>query len=272
MTSPTRVQDGTYEISAIAFNASGLSGTTGSVQVQVNRQIPGQPPGFLAGRDTKITGNGTIGGVDLDWLPVGDGDVLYYRIYRQIGTAAPVLLATTADDSITAYTDLTPPANPTNWTANGTQKTACSSPIQSASSSLSYYVVAVDQNGASPREGTPTATIDVNKCNHVPKPIPCCISIINNADGTLSLNGSLPAAPTDPDSGDAVNALRVYRWTGGSATTPSIVADRYEFLFVAGLTGFTDFSPRPGGVNQKYCITTVDTHMEESACSNVVTG
>jgi Tfp pilus assembly protein PilV len=89
MNSSTRVQDGSYEISATAFNANGVSGSTGSVQVLVNRQIPSMPGGYTVGRDTRITGNGSIGGVDLDWLPANDRDVLYYRIYRQAGTATP---------------------------------------------------------------------------------------------------------------------------------------------------------------------------------------
>jgi hypothetical protein len=134
-------------------------------------------------------------------------------------------------------------------------------------------VVAVDQSGTSPREGTPTAKTDVNLCNHAPKPLQNnTLQLINNADGTISLTGSLPVSPMDPDVGDTVNAIRVYRWTGGSNTTPAIPGDRYEYLLLAGLTGYTDFSPRPNGVNQKYCITTVDKYMEESACSNVVTG
>ncbi len=264
------VFDGSYEISAAVFDSNGKSGTIGSVQVQVNRRAPGMPGNYTAGRDTEIDGNGTIGGVDLNWLPVPDRDVLYFRIYKKVGTGAATLLAQTADSSVTSYTDLTPPANPTDWSlkSSGADKT-CASPQQVAASQLYYYVVAVDQNGAAPREGTPTASIDVNLCNHAPKKMGS-ISLVNNSDGTVSLTGSLPGSPTDVDSADDIYAFRIYRWTGTSL--PVNPADRYDFVLLAGLTGFVDPSPRPGGVLQKYCVTTVDTRMQESPCSNVVTG
>ena len=89
--SGSEVFDGTYEVSATAIDANGDSGTQGSVQVQVNRRVPVAPAGFLSGRDTVILGNGTIGGVDVEWLPVPDKDILYYRIYRNSGSS-PVLV------------------------------------------------------------------------------------------------------------------------------------------------------------------------------------
>ena len=38
------------------------------------------------------------------------------------------------------------------------------------------------------------------------------------------------------------------------------------------VTSYTDSSADPGGVAQNYCVTAVDTHMNESTCSNGVTG
>ena len=266
--SSTAVADGSYEISAIAFDANGMTGTVGSVQVSLNRQAPSIPGGYLAGRDDVIGGNGTIGGVDLDWLPVPDGDVLSYRVYRQAGTSTPTLLAT-VDPSQTAYTDLTPAANPTDWYTSPTNKKSCSLPLASAPSTLKYWVVAVDQNGASLREGTPTAKIDVNLCNHAPKPL-TGLTLTQNPDGTILLDGTVPTSSPDPDSGDTINALRLYRWTG--STLPPNPGARLDYGFATAFTGFTDPSPRPGGVAQKYCVTTVDLYMQESPCSNVVTG
>jgi hypothetical protein len=37
-------------------------------------------------------------------------------------------------------------------------------------------------------------------------------------------------------------------------------------------TSTTDDSPDPGGVTQSYCITSVDTHLHESPCSNTFSG
>lgn len=263
----TEVFDGTYNIGATAFDVNGKSGTTGSVQVQVNRRAPIAPGGYVVGRNTAIGGNATIGGVDVDWLPVPDKDVLYYRVYRRAGTGAVSMLGQTTGSGVTSYIDKTPPANPTTWTS------ACASPRQAAASTLTYYVVAVDQNGSAPREGTPTAAVDVNACNTPPKKPPAnALQLTSNADGTVTLTGSLPAAPTDPDAGDKVDSVRIYRWTG--ASTPSDPADRLEFVPVTGTSfSFTDPAPRPGGMAQKYCFTNVDTRMQEStSCSDVVTG
>ena len=177
--SGSEVFDGTYEVSATAIDANGDSGTQGSVQVQVNRRAPVAPAGFLAGRDTVILGNGSIGGVDVEWLPVPDKDILYYRIYRDDGSG-PVLVKETSGTGVTSYTDRTVPANPTAWTA------PCSNPRQAAASPLDYYVVAVDQSGPSPREGTRTALIDVNSCNTPPA---------RSADRTRSRS---PRTPTEP--------------------------------------------------------------------------
>ena len=93
-----------------------------------------------------ILGNGSIGGVDVEWLPVPDKDILYYRVYRSTGSN-PVLVNQTSGPGVNSYTDRTVPANPTTWSA------PCSNPRQAAASQLYYYVVAVDQSGPSPREG-----------------------------------------------------------------------------------------------------------------------
>lgn len=264
--SGTEVFDGTYEVGATAFDINGKSGTTGSLLVQINRRRPVAPDNFLAGRNTFIVGNGSIGGVDLDWLPVPDKDVLYYRIYRKQGAAAPVMIKQTSGTSVTSYIDRTPPANPTIWSA------PCANPRQAAASTLSYYVVAVDQQGGTPRNGLSTPSIEVNACNTAPKNPPVgALQLADNPDGTLSLSGSMPASPSDPDAGDQVSAVRIYRWTGSE--TPSDTVDRLDFVPVSGSSfSYNDLAPRPGGVEQKYCFTNVDTRMQESFCSNVVTG
>ena len=264
--SGSEVFDGTYQLSATAFDVNGKSGTTGSVQVQVNRRKPAAPGGFVAGRDTLIGGNGAIGGVDVSWLPVPDKDVLYYRVYRRVGTGSALMLTQTSGSGVTSYVDRTPPSNPSSWSA------PCANPRQAATSTLTYYVVAVDQSGAAPRDGTQPTAKDVNACNTPPKNPPANIlSLANNANGTVTLSGSLPSAPTDPDAGDSVGSVRIYRWSGSS--TPSDPADRLELVPVTGSSfTFTDPAPRPGGVTQKYCFTNLDTRMQESSCSNVVSG
>ena len=264
--SGSEVVDGTYEVSATALDANGDSGTQGSIQVQVNRRTPVAPTGFLAGRDTVILGNGSIGGVDVEWLPVPDKDILYYRVYRNDGSG-PVLVNETSGPGVNSYTDRTVPANPTTWSA------PCSNPRQAAASQLYYYVVAVDQSGPSPREGAQTAHIDVNSCNTPPQDPPTdALTLAQNGDGTLTLTGQLPAAPGDADAGDQINAVRVYRWEGGN--TPRASGDRIQYQPIGSASSFTytDPLPRPGGVDQSYCFTIVDQRLQESNCSNVVVG
>jgi hypothetical protein len=38
------------------------------------------------------------------------------------------------------------------------------------------------------------------------------------------------------------------------------------------VTTATDNSPDPGGVQQNYCVTSVDLHLNESSCSNTFAG
>jgi type II secretory pathway pseudopilin PulG len=264
--SGTGVADGTYEISATAFDSNGRSGTIGSLQVVVNRRAPEAPGAFAAGRNSMIAGNSGNGGVDLNWLPVTDKDVLYYRIFREDLTGS-TLIKTTDGSGVTSYTDKTSPINPTPWV------TPCTTdPPQAALTTLEYRVVAVDQNGATPREGTPTASIDVNRCNTPPEPPPSgALGLTENGDGTITLDGALPPSPSDPDAGDEVASVRIYRWSG--TPNPSDVADRLELVPVEGASfTYTDPAPEPGGVEQNYCFTNVDSRLQESTCSNVVTG
>jgi type II secretory pathway pseudopilin PulG len=254
--SGSQVYDGTYEVSAIAYDANGNAGTEGTVEVQLNREAPHMPGSYTAGRDIEIMGNGTIGGVDLDWLPVPDQDVLYYRVYSRLGSGTPVLEYQTADASQTSYTDQTVAANPNAWGGGG-----CSNPLPADPNPLYYYVVAVDQNGSTPREGTQTASIDVNGCDHKPKNIGGFSKVVN-ADGTVTFDWDLPGNPVDPDSGDTLIGYRVYRWAGSGGET--IPDERIEYVLGSSTLTWTDVSPQPGGVTQNYCVRGVDTHMQES--------
>jgi hypothetical protein len=78
----------------------------------------------------------------------------------------------------------------------------------------------------------------------------------------------------DPDSGDTITSWRIYRWTPHGASLQMTVANRFQ-LVGAGtpaspITTATDASPDPGGTAQDYCVSAVDTHLDESPCSNVL--
>jgi len=80
--------DGTYTIAAVAYDANGNSGTRSTMVVNLNRHPVIAPTSFNAGW------NDLTGGVEIQWVPSVDQDVLYYRVYRQYGAGAAQLVTT----------------------------------------------------------------------------------------------------------------------------------------------------------------------------------
>ncbi len=250
--------DGTYTISAVAFDANGHSGTRSSVQVMVNRHQVIAPTTLSAGW------NNFVGGVDVQWVPSIDQDVQYYVVFHKVGTGSPVAVPGCTHVTGTSCTDMTaasPAAPPT-----------CLSPPQSYTASNIYWVVGVD---ADPVTGLPrqsalaSPTQDANLCDHPPSPPTGLTGSL--AAGQLTLNWTAPGAPGDVDPGDSISAWRVYRWPSGSSISKP--GSRLQLVGNGGgVTSAIDVSPDPGGVTQTYCVTAVDTHLNESACSNPVTG
>lgn len=250
--------DGTYTISAQAFDVNGNAGTKSQLQITVNLHQAIPPSTVYAGY------NQQIGGVDVQWVPSVDQDVLYYNVYSQYGTNTPVKVCS-AVTGLSCYDQSAP-------SPLATEPTTCTSSSQSFTTANSYWVVGVDTNSSTgqPRESTSTSTpVDADLCDHPP-------SAPTNLTGTLA-NGQITlnwTAPTDPDSWDSIQFWRIYRYSG---TTPNFPTDRYSLLGTLDssgnqVTSYTDSSPDPGGVQQNYCVTAVDTHMNESPCSNAVTG
>jgi Tfp pilus assembly protein PilV len=249
--------DGTYTISAQAFDAQGNSGTKSSLQITLNLHQAVPPATVYAGY------NSQIGGVDVSWTPSIDQDVLYYDVYRQYGSGSTVEVCAAVHGT-----------NCTDTTASspGTEPTTCTSSSQSFTTADRYWVVGVDTNSATgqPRESTSRSTaVDANLCDHPPSAPTSLAGTLSGGQMTLSWT-----APTDPDSWDSVQFWRIYRWTG---TGPGYPANRYGLIGTFGASGnavttYTDSSADPGGVAQNYCVTAVDTHMNESPCSNGVSG
>ncbi len=249
--------DGTYTISALAFDVNGDSGTKSSLQITLNRHQVIPPSSVNAGYNQRI------GGADVEWVPSVDQDVLYYDVYRQYGSNSAVEVC--ANVSGTSCTDLTAPSPLP-------EPSTCSTSSTSFTTADKFWVVGVDRDPSTgqPRVSTSQSTsVDADLCDHPP-------SAPTNLTGTLS-NGQMTlnwTAPSDPDSWDSVDFWRIYRWTG---TGPSYPGSRYELIGALNssnqqVTSYTDTSADPGGVAQNYCVTAVDTHMNESPCSGVVTG
>jgi prepilin-type N-terminal cleavage/methylation domain-containing protein len=71
--------DGTYTISAIAYDANGNAGTKSTLVITLDRHQVIAPASLNAGY------NQQIGGVDIQWVPSIDQDVQYYQVWHQVG-------------------------------------------------------------------------------------------------------------------------------------------------------------------------------------------
>jgi len=167
--------DGTYLVSARAFDSSARSGPTRSLSVTLNRFLPLPPSGFAAGR------NGAA--VEMEWLANQERDIVGYRAYRG-GT----MVASCSLTEETTCRDTNPPAQPL----------------------LTYTLVALDRDtSGNLREGAASAPVTVTQLNNPPNP-PTGLTASTNAAGSTVLTWQAPV-PADPDVGDSVAFYRIYR-------------------------------------------------------------
>jgi type IV pilus assembly protein PilV len=265
--------DGTYSISALALDPNGNSGTRSTLQVTVNEHQVVAPASFNAGFDQQISG------VDIQWVPSVDQDVLYYHVYHQYngGSPTPVSCSTpTGPVTDVTGTSCTDTANMATEAPPVNSQCTYQQPYPGVKTNV-YWVVGVDRDPVTnlPRESTlKSAQVDANLCDHAPSAPGNLTGSLNG--GALNLNWFAPAAPVDPDasSGDTITSWRVYRWPASQGNTPQLsVANRLQLVGAGNggsfVTTASDPSPDPSGVTQDYCLTSVDTHLDESPCSNV---
>lgn len=257
--------DGTYTISAIAYDANGHSGTRSTLQVTLNRHVVIAPATLTAGWDSQIHG------VDIQWVPSVDQDVLYYSVYHRIGSGVALLVPGCSQVHGTTCTDTTaispnPPAVPST----------CSSASQSYTTANTYWVIGVDADpttGAARASTQASPAFDANLCDHPPAAPSGLTGTLSS--GSLNLSWSVPASPVDPDSWDSIQQWRIYRWA--PSTSAQFPGSRLQLVGALSPSGganttAVDNSPDPGGVAQNYCVTSVDSHLDESSCSNVFSG
>jgi Tfp pilus assembly protein PilV len=255
--------DGTYPIAAEAFDGNGDTGTQSSLQIQLNRHQAIAPTSITAGWDHQTSA------VDVQWVPSVDQDILYYNVYHYYGSTGVATLACSHVTS-TSCTDSTA-LSPGLLSA---EPSTCSSTNTSWTTSNNYYVVGVDTDPTTglPRESTAKSTTsDANLCDHPPNAPTSLTASLSGS--TVNLSWTAPST-ADPDSWDKITSWRIYRWTGG--TSQPTVSGRYDLIGStngtgASVTSYTDNSADPSGVAQNYCVTAVDTHLDESPCSNTVT-
>jgi hypothetical protein len=172
----SQLYDGSYLVSAQAYDQFGAPGAARVVTVALNRNAPLAPPGFTGGW------NGSF--VEFEWLPNAEGDIEGYRLYRQ-DSGGPKLICGLSIE--TSCRDANPVDQP----------------------STTYFVVAVDRDpSGNLREGA-RSTKTVTQGNQAPNP-PTGLTATTDQYGHIVLSWDEPQ-PDDPDPGDSIDFYRIYR-------------------------------------------------------------
>jgi prepilin-type N-terminal cleavage/methylation domain-containing protein len=225
---PDSLVDGTYVVSAEAFDTYGVSGPSRSLTVTLNRLPPSKVEGLVGGR----TGDPSTPAdqvVDLEWLPNPERDIIGYSVQR-IDAAGNVVEVCAREDR-TACFDADPPVE----------------------DGLVYRVFAWDRNhvDGQPRASVQSDPLVVNMGNNPPAP-PVSPQAQLQADGSVQLSWTRPS-PEDPDAGDSIAFFRIYRDGLGRDS-------RYA------IWNGTDFNDgNTANTAHEYWITSVDTRYGESA-------
>jgi prepilin-type N-terminal cleavage/methylation domain-containing protein len=231
----TSVADGTYFVAVQAYDSSDASPGQRSVTVNVNRCVPTQVMNLYGGRNPLFSKQ-----VELNWDDNPEDDVLGYYVYRGIGSTTPAKIASGPCSGLLTVSN-------------------CTEPEPSSTSTLNYYVRAVDRDAAGTlREGIASTTLANATSNRAPG-APSIASA--GTSGTLYWTQT-----TDPDSGDSVDYYRVYRDGTG-------LANRYDVIDNVPYPGTAYIlwnEPNSGGTTHTYRVTAVDTHAAESAMSGSV--
>ena len=273
-TYPQTPVDGTYSVSAQAFDIAGAaSGDPVAETVKLNRFTPdvtaftttaGKNPLFSSTPEAEFYATNSAGArLDRDIVSYTFG-----RFYPSGSTTTYDYAGTCNAISGNWCQDTTFPTSP-SWvryelvpndlTTNGETRWAAN------------YVICNNTGGQ------PTCSRNVNSSNT--RPDPPSNLIATTSGNTVTLTWNLPTTYSgagDPDSGDCVDTFRIYRKTTG--TSPSIT-DRYgrtPFGVVSagcGTTSSTSFTDsNTGGSQHKYWVTSVDTRLAESTLLGPVTG
>jgi Tfp pilus assembly protein PilV len=218
--------DGTYIVSAEAFDMYDIAGPSKSLTVTLNRSAPDKVEGLAGGR------NGSV--VDLEWFEVGERDIIGYRVFRKVGgTELPI--PSCPMSTSTSCTDTSPP------------------PASDGNVDYVAYAYDLDTSGVQ-RKGPVASDVLTVEPNNNPPFAPLLFTATRNADDTTTLAWTRPV-PADPD-GDSIDFYRIYR----DGTT---IADRYSRwdnpnLAVTFVDAATD------GQAHCYYVTAVDRYYAES--------
>jgi prepilin-type N-terminal cleavage/methylation domain-containing protein len=195
---PAAIPDGTYFVSAVAYDRNGATGGAKAASVVINRCPPAAPTGLQGGRNW--------GAIEITWAANPESDVIGYEVFQ----------------GSTLVCGLT-----TKLSCRDTDATRVASVLP-----LTYTVKAYDTGQSGQRASAASLPLTVlpdcgvGVCNHPPN----TPDVTYNA-GTLSI--STPA-PQDKDTGDSIDFYRIYRTTGTSP--PTGPSDRYDIVDNTGGT------------------------------------
>jgi prepilin-type N-terminal cleavage/methylation domain-containing protein len=233
-TQPNTVVDGTYLVSAEAFDQYGQTGTGRTLTMVVNRYAPTKPTGLAGGRNALWGGNFA----EFEWYPNPERDILGYRVYRVEGSLPastdPLVCETTIDD-----------ASPT----------ACGASGQPAGDHR-YYVraFAPARSGSGTEESDLPALSDTLLVTDNVRPdAPTNVGedLVVDDGGTVTLTWDVP---TDPDG--TIRYYRIYR------DDNTVYTKRYGGTGSGAQNAWTDRDGVPG--QHRYWVTAVDDHLAES--------
>lgn len=259
----TGVSDGTYEIGAQPFDASGASVAPKTMEVTLNRELPLAPGPLYAGFNV-IPSSGGQRRIDVEWVPNTAKDILGYRVFWQYASLSGV--PTGSPTQVCSNPAATP---------NYQTTTSCSWTMPDSGGSdqvkLNVSVEAIDKDGATQNLRAGTRTVDdayapTNNENKTPYE-PTSLVGERMSDGTVQLAWNPSAGTTgDPDPGDKVIFYRIFRKAGSPPQRCDGETPLASTPFESGTEGPTrrwvDAQPLSGSTT--YAVCAVDRHMRLS--------
>jgi len=235
------VLDGTYTVTAQAFDDRGIAGDSRVAVLPLNRSFPLTVTGFEAGR------NSYQGSVDFQWEPNPECDIIGYEVWHSgpdstLGNGNDSLICSTGDVNATSCSDTSP-----------------------AAGTPGYYVVALDKTDIAD-SASATRTSQNGKVVSVPSTPPA--APLAPLLLPIELDGSTgnPQLTWTHQNTAGVRFFRIYRDTCDPGPPVKCdVGDRYDSTPANG-TSWVD--PNPAGATHRYWVTAVGPSLNESSLSN----
>ncbi len=242
--------DGTYVVSAQAFDAARRSGGPRAITVRLNRNAPGAVSGLAGGRNGGIQAGRPLG-VDLEWLANPESDVVGYRVFRKLNSSA----------GYTGGTQVCPPSG----TEVLTQLSCRDTTTVDATTTYKYWVQAYDRDasGALRAGPTPVTPLVVGAMDRPPNPPTNLVATSTGGSTTLTW---VDPKKDDPDGSDRIVFFRIYR--DGTSYDVAPAPGRYDRVD-ENIFSYTD--DKTGGTTHSYWVTSVSQDYNESLLLGPVT-